>query len=110
MSPSAPPRAPRRHARLWSIAVYSLIGIVSLTTLAGAVHWYNLYARSLGPVVTAPRLLDKGGAVEKPKAEKAGSGEKTGGSATPSAAEQDDAAAKVGHHKSSAKPTQTPGA
>jgi len=121
MSLAATPPTPTSHSRLWYITVYSLVGIVGLTTIFGAVHWYNLYVRSLPPAITTPRLLDKNSPAEKKaeaaekKAEKtsgAEAGVKAGASAGAGAStgDQADTTEKVGSHKSTAKPTSTPGA
>ena len=110
MSLADSPPAHAQRSRRWYIAVAALVGLVGLTSVFGAVHWYNLYARSLPPAITTPRLLDKNNPTEK-KAEKtsgAEAGVKDGAAAGSGA--QSDASQKVGSHKSTAKPTSTPGA
>jgi hypothetical protein len=117
MSLADSPPAHAQRSRRWYIAVAALVGLVGLTSVFGAVHWYNLYARSLPPAITTPRLLDKNNPTEKKaeaaekKAEKtsgAEAGVKDGAAAGSGA--QSDASQKVGSHKSTAKPTSTPGA
>ena len=97
MSPAATPPPTRRRSPLWYVTVFGLVAIVGLIGVFGALHWYTGYARSLAPVVTVPRVLDK-------KAEKPSGGAKAG------AGDQADTSETVGSHKSNAKPTVTPGA
>jgi hypothetical protein len=113
--------AQTQHSRRWYIAVYTVVGIVGLAAVFGAVHWYNLYARSLPPAITTPRLLDSNGSAEKKaeKAEKAAGGNaedvvsdgKSGSKAGPAASttNQANASEKASGHKA-ARPTSTPGA
>lgn len=116
MSVADTPPTQTKRTRRWYIGVYALIGIVGLTAVFGAVHWYNVYARSLPSAITTPRLLDKNNPAEK-KAEAAEKkAEKTSGSEagvkddpSASAGAQPDTSQKVGSHKSTAKPTSTPG-
>ena len=89
------------------VTVFGLVAIVGLIGVFGALHWYAGYARSLGPTVTVPRVLDKTGAAEK-KAEKPSVHDSTGAKA--GAGDQADTSETVGSHKSNAKPTVTPGA
>lgn len=94
-SPAATPPPTRRRSPLWYVTVFGLVAIVGLIGVFGALHWYAGYARSLAPVVTVPRVLDK-------------KAEKPSGSAKPG--DQADTSESVGSHKSNAKPTVTPGA
>jgi hypothetical protein len=123
MSVADTPPMQTKRSRRWYIVVSTLVGIVGLTAVFGGVHWYNLYARSLPTAITTPRLLDSNGTAEKKaeKAEKAAGGNaekavsdgKSGTKASAkdqAGADQSGATEKVGSHKSTARPTTTPGA
>lgn len=119
MSVAESPPTQTRRSRQWYIGVFALVGIVGLAAVFGAVHWYNLYARSLPAAITTPRLLDSNGAAEKKaeKAEKAagGNAEQVVGGEKPASAEKSGGADKSGSekvsgHKPTAKPTASPGA
>lgn len=107
MSPAVTPPPSRRRSPLWYVTVVGLVVIVGLLGVFWALHWYVGYARTMGPTVTVPRVLDKTGAAEK-KAEKPSVHDSTGAKA--GTGDQADTSETVGSHKSNAKPTVTPGA